>query len=330
MKFLFYSDLHLDEPHLEVCEQVLDEIMGVALDIGVDYTINGGDTFHKRGIIKTKLFSALYNKRKRWADEGIKNIDIIGNHDQADAAGLIHPMKVFEQFDGWRVIDKPWSVPELDMTFVPYRKNYDGIMFHGDTVIHAGICGAYLNDKKQDEDGIPAQDFNSAKKVFAGHYHRRQKIGKNIHYIGSPYQQNFGERDQSKGVLYYNQTTGKVTFIEIKGTPKYYYVNVSFKDDKAKKMKVDLSDGVVKGDRLKVFVKGTIEQSSMVTRAGLQVKFPDQSIEIDRDIQEESYSRLNVDEDEGVEGLFEKYVDFVEPDLDKGKLMGVFKEIAAI
>jgi hypothetical protein len=49
-------------------------------------------------------------------------------------------------------------------------------------------------------------------KVFVGHYHDESFVGKNIHYIGSAYQANYGENITDKGftILFDDLSTEKI------------------------------------------------------------------------------------------------------------------------
>lgn len=322
MKFLFYSDAHWREDRLEDLEWAHDQIGDMAVKLKVDAVINGGDTFHDKGLIKTRVFDALYRSRKKWAEDGLKNIDIIGNHDPADKAGKIHPLKVFEEFDGWHVVDSPRYIEECGFYAVPYVKDikshlHDKSEF--DLIAHTGVLTADMGGIK-DSDSVDPKCFSGYNKVFLGHYHKRQKIKPNIYYIGSPIQQTFAEADQKKGVLYYNRDRGTVQFIEIKGTRKHYEVVVSW--DKGKPV-YKKPEGLKKIDIVKFKISGTSEQVKSVSRDRLSKGLGCDQIKIDRKVNDDAFSRLRIEPEEtdDLRSLAAKYVDFINPDLDRKKLM---------
>jgi len=344
VKFLLYSDLHMRPETLRECEMVHDKIGEIAQDMAVDYLLNGGDTHHHRGSIGTRVLDVLYRKRREWYEAGLKNIDTIGNHDQEDKAGEIHAMKVFEQFDGWKVFDKPteFEAKGLDRSifFVPYMlparmiqvlsgigkvvKGQKRDIPVSDLVCHADVVGAMMGNFKQTE-GVGLEVFERFHNVFSGHYHMRQKVG-NVQYIGSPYQQNFGEAGQKKGVLYYNQKADKTMFVEIKGTPRFHTVGIEWEDGRRKIVK---PKGMTRNDRIRVRVSGTSEQCNSVQKADLEKRFPCKSMKVEREVRDEVFSRLKVDTDvSDTRTLAREYMEFVNPPLNQKKLMKIFDEVA--
>ena len=319
MRILFYSDLHIRPERLEDCEIVLTRVRELALQHKVDLVVNGGDTFNTRGTIRTNCFDALARHYNQWRKDGLRQVILIGNHDQEDRAGAIHPMRAFA-FDGWHVVDVPTAIN--DFTFFPYMpldKIEDATLKYRSkyAVVHWGIRGAKRNDWNVDIDGVPIEWLENYKAVFSGHYHYRNNI-KNIQYIGSPMQQNFGEKEQIKGTLLYDTKKDLSTFIPIEGTSRHYEINEG--------------DVVPHDLRSKDFVKlklcGTAEQISKVSVNQFHEKFKC-NVVLEKEVVEKSYSRLNIQSHErrDVGVLAKKYVDFVETPLDKKVLMKIFEEV---
>ena len=175
MKLLFYSDLHLRPERIETCDYVLGEIGQIAKK-HASIIVNGGDTFNTRGLIKTSCFDLLYRHYTKWFDTGLTQIINIGNHDQEDLAGEIHPMKVFENFEGWKVTDKPslFGTPGDMIALFPYMPRKDmqdqiekKALLAKDAIVHWGIRGAKRNDKNTDTDGVPVEWLKKFKQVFS-------------------------------------------------------------------------------------------------------------------------------------------------------------------
>lgn len=83
---------------------------------------------------------------------------------------------------------------------------------------HIAINGVRNNDGSLVDNGIKLSMFTEFDHVFVGHYHNKSKVGKNITYIGSAFQSNYGE-DNNKGfTLLYED--GSTTFIKSK-FPEY-------------------------------------------------------------------------------------------------------------
>ncbi len=331
MKFLLYSDLHVRPERLPDCEYVLETVGKLAIKHKIDYVINGGDTFHTRGLIRTSCFDMLLEKYASWLNQGIKQIIIVGNHDQEDRVGEVHPMRVFSTWEDWHVVDSPKKIKQIPKTvFFPYMTSItkkDLIKYKGyDAFVHWGIQGAKRNDWNVDCDGVPIDYLKGFRRVFSGHYHYRNKF-ENVQYIGSPLQQDFGEMGQDKGVIIYDNTKNETQFCEIEGTPKHYEVKVSF--DKEGKAIFSGQEEVQEKDFCRIEAEGEKENVSRLTKEDCQKAINKNArFSIRRSIKDKSFSRLNIKaaERHSYESLMKKYVDFVETDLNKKRLLEVGKE----
>lgn len=338
MIYLFYSDLHLRPERIEDCDAVLDQVFKIAKSIEKTHgfkpiIVNGGDTFNIRGLIRTSCFDLLFNHYSKWHKDGFKQWILVGNHDQEDREGNIHPMKVFDSWDGWRVVDKP-QIMDSNFVMLPYMdkervnefvtsRSWDGF----DCVVHLGIKGAMMNDFREDTEGVPAEWFKDFRNVFSGHYHYRNSF-QNIHYIGSPMQQNFSEAGQPKGAMIYEQKSGKISFHEIVGTPKHYTIKVEIDEDGKKKY--DCEQGsvkqITKRDFVRCQVHGDAESINAIGRDDFDFSA---NIKIERLAKEKHFSRLNIERGEVLkpDALMEKYVEFVETSLSKKKLIAIGREL---
>lgn len=337
MIYLMYSDLHIRPEKLVECELVLRKIRTVANKLQDSSKqpvtiINGGDTFNTRGLIRTSCFDVLYQHYHQWMTDGLRQVILVGNHDQEDRDGAIHPMRVFASFKDWIIVDKPTvfdqfvALPYMTMEQIKlFFEGYKGDEKR-DAIIHWGVQGAMRNDSNKDSDGVPLEWLNVFRNVFSGHYHYRNALG-NLQYIGSAYQQNYGEMGQDKGILIYNSETAKHVFHEIKGTPQH--VNVSVKWDAAGQMMVDAPTAIFDKDHHRIRVEGHSAQCNSVTREFIKEEFGIENATVEREVREQHFSRLKIGSKEiyDTPALMEKYVDFVETDLDKDRLMQIGLEI---
>jgi len=334
MIFLLYSDLHIRPERISDCEIVLKEVYRLAKERGA-VIINGGDTFDTRGMIRTQCLDVLHKHYAKWAREGLEQIILVGNHDQEDRAGNIHPHRVFSYPD-WTVVDRPMWIAKYSMYFYPYMPKDNvvaALEFASkkkmDAIIHWGIMGAMRNDRNKDTDGVPVEWLARFRNVFSGHYHYRNKI-ENVQYIGSPMQQNFGEMDQAKGVLLYDNKKMTTEFIKINGTSEHHAFEIAF-DAKGRMVLPDDEDVSLKErDFLRVRVKGSAEQCAGISKASLEKTYPGVDLFVEREIVEKAHSRLRITPSEvnNHEALAQKYVDFVDVPLDRARLMKVFKEVS--
>lgn len=329
MKMLLFSDLHYRESRIEDCEMVLDEIKRIAKFREVDSIINCGDTFNDKGIVRTACLSSYFKKRAEFFD--IDWVDIVGNHDQEDADGKIHALSSFGLFSGAHVVENYRIAGNI--LIVAYKKDlkeflsslskdYDWSKIT--LICHAGIAGASMNESKVDTDGLPRSLTKKFKRVISGHYHMPHEFD-NVIYVGSPMQQDFGEIGQKKSVVIYD--TKKDTWIrdEIKGLPKHYIVSVRWVDGE---IEMKVPKRITKRDFVKVDMKGEIEQVRAMPRS----KFDEiecRTLKIESEIAEVYISRLGITTEEldNETLLVEKYVEFLNPDLDKKKLMHIYRDL---
>src|SRR5213078_511087 len=54
-----------------------------------------------------------------------------------------------------------------------------------------------------------------------GHVHKPQEVAPGAHYIGSPFQQDFGEKNEAKRVAVLETDTLEVEWVPIEGFPEY-------------------------------------------------------------------------------------------------------------
>lgn len=331
MRHLLYSDIHLKEDNLHIQEKIHDEILKIGHRQSVissgGFFINGGDTFNTRGLIRTSCFDFLYQTRKKWLSSGVHNhIDIVGNHDQEDKDGHIHPMRVFSQFgDNWHVVDEPTFIPtSCGFHCFPYMADLESEIKTISTskrkgrvaIVHTGVHGAFKNDGELDDFSIWPKAFKGFKRVFSGHYHNRHLYGDIIQYIGSPFQHSFSEMDQEKGVLIYDDEKDTVEFCPIDG-PRHYEIKVQWDD--GKKI-IEKPDGITKSDIVRVRVHGTSDQVSLVTRNDFKIDCA--SLKIERKTKDSISSRIKVD-GASQNDLLKMYIDYVDPDLDRDRLVQI-------
>lgn len=338
---ILYSDMHLRPERLEDCETALDAVFKQAVATMKAtkkpvLVVNGGDTFNTRGVIKTHCFDVLVRHYKRWADEGINQVIIVGNHDQEDRDGEIHPMRCFHDWKKdvyWKVVDSPMYLEAQGILkrslFCPYMKSdkikemLDTTDADMDLFVHWGILGAQMNDFKKDTTGIPIAWMKKFRNVFSGHYHLRSEI-ENAHYIGSPFQQNFNEMNQKKGMLIYEKN--KISFKEIEGTKKHYEVEVGFKEE-VPEIKGDCE--AKENDFVRVKVKGDSEQCSTITQDWISKHIKCRDVKVEREVRDKSFSRLSLDQKDVLDPnlIASKYVEFMDSGLDKKRLASIGKDI---
>lgn len=326
MKILLFGDLHYRESRIADCEKVLDEVYRIAGENEAGMIVNVGDTFHDKGLIRTACLESYFRKRKMF--EGFKWVDLVGNHDQDDAGGVIHPLSAFGLFRKSVVINDSYHDKENDILFVSYRKDMEKFLESQPKtkvlITHTGISGAFMNDTKQDTTGVSLKALKRYQRVFSGHYHKPHEFG-NVVYVGSPMQQSFGEAGQIKSMVIYNTESDEFTRSRVRGLPEHHVIKVRWLDGEPQ---IDKSVKTTENDFVKIDMKGEIENVRSMPRSKFDF-IKCRSLRIESEIDEVHISRLGVSKDEldDESVLFEKYVDFVNPDLDRKRLLDAYKEL---
>lgn len=247
-KILLFSDIHVHNhkksyERLDDCIKAFEWIFETARENNIKSIIFGGDLLHERQKIDSCVYQNIYNVLKN--NQEFDLYLLLGNHDiwfneKTDISG-VYP---FESLKGVKVIGKPQTL-EIEGSlwdFLPFthdpieslnkfnKKGIDKRYLIG----HISIDGAVLNSGGQISDVIVEHDgemvkvsenlFANYKYAFFGHYHKAQKIGKNVEYIGSPLELSFGEAGEEKHVIVFDTETCKRKYIVNHFSPKHIYV----------------------------------------------------------------------------------------------------------
>lgn len=213
-----------------------------------------GDIFHDRRSIQLQTLNVAKRFFQRLEQHEIQVFMIPGNHDcfyrnersDVNSIGLLN-RQLFRVFEQASIV--PFLIKKSDNTtvkryvlFAPWffdlkdwfessfvQKNKDITL---STVIGHFEIQNFIYQKQQiSQQGCLATEIlKIAPYIITGHYHTYQKRVFNdgqqfILYLGSPYQQNFGERDTKKGVVIYNLLTHETEFIENDVSPKHVFIS---------------------------------------------------------------------------------------------------------
>ena len=325
---IIFSDLHLRE---ETAETVFGEVLPGIYEAAKQHLdkeiVCLGDVFHVRFKVDGRLQNALKDEFKRWVDAGLSLRILPGNHDQYNVDGR-NVLEVFDEINHVEVYSSPRE--DSDGFWIPYRKNIDEVKqavqyantnWQGKKVLfmHHGVRGAWMNDGYQNKDGIELETFGGWHTILCGHYHKRQTVGLNLHYLGSPYQTKADEARQPKGYSLWDGE--KLTFVETHWGSKYHIIEIG--EDQT----LDLSQ-VQPRDEVRVTVKG---KGSELRVASLAKQLRDLGIErhtVTPEI-EQTEARLDVRPQASVDEYAKAYVDAMDTSLNREMLMNIYTELRA-
>lgn len=162
---------------------------------------------------------------------------LTGNHEQYLRDTTINNRRLFEH--RFNVVDNRQIQMMGDWCayFVSYPANYteltewllrEGKKQRCPKILfgHFQVEGAYFQNAKA-LTGVPLTALEAFDLVLLGHIHLPQSLTKRIHYVGSPFQQDWGEAGQQKRVAVVNTDTLKVEWVPLTGYPEYRQVTLA-------------------------------------------------------------------------------------------------------
>jgi hypothetical protein len=138
---------------------------------------------------------------------------------------------MFNELRNFIVIDKVTIVDNL--LFAPYlfEAEYEKLVEHNDKWAwfgHFEFKGFVLTGHSHVlEHGPDARLFSGPKKIFSGHFHKRQQGG-NVVYIGNAMPCDFGDAgDYARGMATYDVLGDVITYTDWPDAPSYYKTTLS-------------------------------------------------------------------------------------------------------
>jgi DNA repair exonuclease SbcCD nuclease subunit len=244
-KRLIFSDLHLHpwaygatitsdrfNSRLWAQREALREMVEYAVENEVKYAYFGGDLFHEHGKVPTQalmIASELFNTLRK---HGIKVRAIHGNHDQYDRQGKIHSLAFLPEEE----ISGHWVDEGLEIHALPYTGDEEALKrFLGDVgdgnggmmMLHQGVQGVPLASGFVPDEKLTAEMIPDNVQAFTGHYHFCKQVSQNLTIIGNLTPLNWGDIDQNKGFLVYDDELSSADLILQKSAPSFITWNES-------------------------------------------------------------------------------------------------------
>ena len=233
-----FSDIHIGlsqdspmwhEEMLKIANWIRDEYQ----KLGINDIIIPGDVFHNRSEISVNTISiakTFFNILKDF-----RIFISTGNHDcyYKDRSDI----NSISMFDGWNniiIVDKDpilLKYKNKTISIVPWGVPIENIPISDICFGHFEIQSFYMNTFKVCEHGMESKNIlKKSPFVISGHFHnkddRSYEKGR-ILYLGSPYQQNFGDIDQVRGIYTLDLDSNSTVFIENTISPKHFKINFS-------------------------------------------------------------------------------------------------------
>lgn len=228
-KAVVFGDLHVSQKTLDRSLDVLARVRVLAQTHDA-MVICTGDFWHQRGVLNVRQMDALLDELDQW--KGIEFVIIPGNHDQVSQDGTIHGVRMFGAYPNITIATEPLLWHHSKVAFLPWREEpgeqaklfaqlEGGVPW---TVFaHAEVQGATTNGSHISPGRVSIAEVEAdTRACYCGHYHKRQKLGAHTWYLGSPFEQNFGERDMPHGVALIEEGRAEPHFIDFDDLPKHH------------------------------------------------------------------------------------------------------------
>lgn len=208
------TDWHIKKENIEDIKKLIIEQCELSVKLGVKYLVCLGDVFESRVSQREDVLKAFKDILDIIHSYELKLIVIPGNHDKTNYDSIDSFLLPYEQHPAIKLVNDhvSTSISDVKMYFIPFFnegvwvEEFDKLTLTGSQNIlftHIAVTGSVNNDGTHVSSSISPKLFSKFNKVFSGHYHDQQKIGKNFYHLPSIQQNNFGENsDKGFTVLY--------------------------------------------------------------------------------------------------------------------------------
>jgi DNA repair exonuclease SbcCD nuclease subunit len=244
MNIIVYSDLHLYNHHRllvnsETALGFLSYLKEYALENKIDTIISAGDFFHTKAHAYAPHVVQGLLRIKDIFKSNIKQYMIVGNHDMANPNNTMNSI-LFTYSDYAKIVPDYFylDIENVRVHMLSYSTQmFESFILAEDKknilIGHLDIIGFIMPNGFESNAGFRDDTFKQFDLVISGHYHMFQNKDK-IVYVGSPYQTNFSEKDQTHGFLVVNTETMEWKFVEYLGAPKYKVIEINSPKDLVK------------------------------------------------------------------------------------------------
>jgi DNA repair exonuclease SbcCD nuclease subunit len=237
-KVAIFTDIHIGihknsavwhNVALSFCDWMIDRLQ----ERGITDIIFCGDFYHTRHEIEQTTLDCGVKFLKKLSNFNIKMIT--GNHccyfkHNSD----VHSLSPFKEWGNITVYDKPTLVDAFSkkIMFCPWGTELNEIPRCDYVFGHFEIVNFKMNTFKVCDHGAESKDvLQNCNTVFSGHFHLRDiktyEDEKTITYLGSPYEMDFGERGQDKGITVLDIVTGETEFVCNELSPRHKKITVT-------------------------------------------------------------------------------------------------------
>ena len=236
-KVAIFSDLHLgrrsnSKIHNQDCVDFVKWFCAQVKGNNYSHVAFLGDWYESRSAINIETLEYSYTALQMLNDLGLPVYFCVGNHDlHRRTTRDVHSVRMFNELSNFVVIDKPTVVDSI--LFAPYLfpTEYEKLIEYNDMYAFMGhfeFKNFVLSGQSRiAEHGPDHKLFKGPKKIFSGHYHKRQLID-NVIYVGNAFPMDFGDAgDSERGMCTYHVAEDRAVFTNWADCPTYQNIKLS-------------------------------------------------------------------------------------------------------
>lgn len=232
------SDIHIgvhqnSQMWLDICSKWADWLVDELLKNDIKDIIICGDLFHYRDEIAVNTINHVTNFLQKLSNFNI--IMLVGNHDAyyKDRSD-VNSLSILAGWPNIAIVQHEYHLMShggTDLCFVPWGVSDDKIPENNITFGHFEIESFNMQTNFTCKHGIKSKNLlKKSDLIISGHFHTREerkyKTG-NIIYLGNPYQMDFGDAKQTKGIYIVDLTTKNYNFIPNNISPTHEKISLS-------------------------------------------------------------------------------------------------------
>lgn len=340
-KVAMFTDIHFgrqnnSEIHNQDCLDYIDWFCeNVKSDKDIDCVFFLGDWHEHRSSINGITLHYSFEGAKKLNDLGLPIYFIVGNHDLYYRNSRdVFTTVVFNGLNNFILVDEPIVLKQNKCVLAPYlfeneyeeffNKYDDFEVFAGHFEFKGFVLTGEHNIKM---DGPDPENYKKYKRIFSGHFHKRQKAG-NICYIGNTFPADFSDaNDLDRGMAIYNFEDDTLKFINWEDCPKYVKVKLSEIVKKPKKFASSKSRIKVLVDKDINIVESNEIKKYFFENYGIREMVLEEQLSFDVELSEEE-KEINDMELESVESIIEELLKRIKSDkIDQDKLIKIYKSL---
>lgn len=345
MKIAFINDTHFgcrnDSPFfLENAVSFFEKQFFPFLEENnISEVVHLGDFFDRRKFVNFNTLSVVRKRIVEVFEEKKINLHItIGNHDTYYRnTNNLNSLKellsekykhitIYENpttitFDNFCFGIIPWITKENETEVIEFIQNCPCKIIGG----HFEIIGFEVIAGVKHLHGLNVSSFNRFDRVLSGHFHIKQNE-KNIYYLGTQYQMNFGDVNSKKGFHVYDTQTDELEFIENPNNIFHTFIYDDSTADEIKRIAKFVKETNLKGSFVKITIRSKSKQEVFDRFIDALWEKGIQDLSVLEDLLEKS-NDVEFNESEDTMSIIGREIDAIERDIDKVKLKTLIRDL---